>query len=151
MIERFLVSLVPAGALLAVIVYSVRRARRESAALVDHAIARSKIQTAAILEGWRLKAAATSAAQPDEEPSAEAIEPPLMPVREAFGALLRDDDWAFLRQALGSGRAVEDAGRALGLTPEQARARLADSLRRLCAFAEVAEAQGFATGAAPAT
>ena len=81
---------------------------------------------------------------------AEVSEPAIVPIREAFGTLMRDDDWALLRQTLGGGRAVEDAGQALGLTPDQARTRFADALRRLCAFAEVAEAQGFAASDAPA-
>ena len=54
------------------------------------------------------------------------------------------DDLALLGRALDAGQSVEDAGRALGLTPEQTRARFAEALRRLCAFAEIAEAQGFA-------
>lgn len=81
------------------------------------------------------------------ERAAEVSEPAITPIREAFGALVRDDDLALLRQTLGTGQPVEVAGRALGLTPDQSRLRFAEALRRLCAFAEVAEAQGFAANA----
>jgi hypothetical protein len=81
---------------------------------------------------------------PHQPRPAEVSEQAIVPIREAFGTLVRDDDLALLRQTLGSGQAVEDAGRALGLTPDQARTRFAEALRRLCAFAEIAEAQGFA-------
>ncbi len=148
MIERFLISLIPAAVLLAVIAYSVWRARRESTALVDCAIANSNAQTAAILESWRATAGAANAvADPDGEPAARAqtAEPGIVPIREAFSTLMRDDDLALLRQTLRDGQSVEDAGRALGLTPDQSSARFGEALRRLCAFAEIAEVQGFAT------
>ena len=87
---------------------------------------------------------------PRRGPAAEVTEPAIVPIREAFGTLMRDDDLALLRQTLRDGQPVEDAGRALGLTPDQARTRFADALRRLCAFAEIAEAQGFAANGSPA-
>jgi DNA-directed RNA polymerase specialized sigma24 family protein len=90
--------------------------------------------------GWD-RAPRTHPAQP-----AELSEQGITPIREAFSALLRDDDLVLLRTTLGGGQAVEDAGRALGLTADQARSRFAEALRRLCAFAEVAEAQGYAAG-----
>jgi hypothetical protein len=64
-------------------------------------------------------------------PPAEVTERAIAPMRAAFGTLLRDDDWALLRRTLSAGEPIEDAG------------RFTDALRRLCAFAEVAEAQGF--------
>ncbi|MBY0460179.1 MAG: hypothetical protein K2V38_22920 [Gemmataceae bacterium] len=80
--------------------------------------------------------------------SSDVIAPAIVPVREAFNQFVRDDDLALLRQTLGGGQPIEDAGRDLGLTPEQARARFREALHRLCAFAEVAQAQGLA-GAGP--
>jgi|GEM_PF-4311424 hypothetical protein len=62
----------------------------------------------------------------------EVTERAIAPMREAFGALLRADDLALISRTLSAGQPIEDAG------------RFADALRRLCAFAEVAEAQGFA-------
>ena len=76
----------------------------------------------------------------------------LTPIRAAYGSLLREDDLTLLRQTLGSGKPVEDVGRELGLSPEQAQTRFVEALQRLCAFAEVAEAQGFVPiGTPPAT
>jgi hypothetical protein len=74
----------------------------------------------------------------------------MMPIRAAYESLLHEDDLALLRQTLGAGQPVEDVGRTLGLSPDQARSRFVEAVRRLCAFAEVAEAQGF-TPATPTT
>ncbi len=156
MIEQLAAPLASAATVLLVVVYSAWRARRESTVLVTSAIAEGEAHFVGLLEQLRATAASPEVVEADPQCAVEAgrrgetSEPAIGPIREAFGTLVRDDDLALLRQTLGSGQAVEDAGRALGLTPDQARTRFAEALRRLCAFAEVAEAQGFAKNGSPA-
>ncbi|MBA4064700.1 MAG: hypothetical protein C0501_13495 [Isosphaera sp.] len=140
MIEQLAGPLASAAVLIGVIVYSAWRARRESTALTDRALAASAALTAATIARLR----ATAAREPADEPEPVGE---LGPIRAAFGSFVRDDDLALLRQTLGAGQPVEDAGRALGLSPEQSRARFAEALGRLRAFAAAAE--GFAPPAGP--
>jgi hypothetical protein len=165
MIEKLAVPIAAAVVVLAVTGYSVWRARRESTSLVNAAIANSNSQVLQAIETLNMTAATRNALEkvrdllheagldsprPKPTQTAEVSERGIAPIREAFSTLLRDDDLTLLRQTLEAGQPVEDAGRALGLTPDQARTRFADALRRLCAFAEVAESQGFAANGAPA-
>ena len=67
----------------------------------------------------------------------------LQNMRHAYSDLLREDHVAILQQTLGNGQRVEDAGRALGISPEASRSLFSEALARLVGFAEVAERQGF--------
>jgi hypothetical protein len=77
----------------------------------------------------------------------ELTEQTLLAMRHAYTNLLRDDYLAIIQETLGKGQRVEDAGRALGKEPEEAKALLSEALTRLVDFAEIAEEQGFVTPA----
>jgi len=75
----------------------------------------------------------------------ELTEQTIHTMRHAYTNLLRDDYLAIIQETLGKGQRVEDAGRAMGREPAEAKALLTEALTRLVDFAEVAEEQGFVT------
>jgi hypothetical protein len=58
----------------------------------------------------------------------------LQALRSAYSDL-RDEHFTLLRQTLGQSQRVEDAGRSLGLAPEQARLLFHEAITRLRALA----------------
>lgn len=83
-----------------------------------------------------------------DNPAPEATEPTeqaLQAMRGAYQQLLREEHRVILRETLENRRPVEEAGRALGMGPEESRSLFADALRRLREF--TAATSGFATGA----
>ena len=75
----------------------------------------------------------------------ELSEETIQAMRNAYTNLLRDDYLAIIKETLGKGQRVEDAGLVLGMGPDESKALLTEALTRLVDFAEVAEEQGFST------
>ena len=80
----------------------------------------------------------------------EITEQEIQTMRTAYTSLLRDDYLAIIKETLGKGQRVEDAGQALGIGPDESKALLKEALTRLVDFAEVAEEQGIAPNTSPA-
>ncbi len=89
-----------------------------------------------------LHAAGWDAPAPDQ---LRLTEQALHAMRNAYSSFLRDDYLAIIQETLGKGQRVEQAGRVLGMGPEESKALLAEALTRLVDFAGVAEEQGFAS------
>ena len=52
----------------------------------------------------------------------------------SLARLLRPDDWTLLQEFMGKGKRAEDAGRVLGLGPDESRSRLSEAVSRLRQF-----------------
>jgi hypothetical protein len=73
----------------------------------------------------------------------ELTEQTIQKMRDAYASLLRNDYLEIIQQTLGKGQRVEDAGRVLGMGPQESKSLLAEALTRLVDFAGVAEGEGF--------